>query len=376
MIEQEDLLYDKGQLEAAKHLQKITQAVFNKDQKSEVYEPLEKRKIFRFFCKNTDRMAINKPLAREKNITGMYIWGEVGRGKTWLMDLFFSSLNKTQSTKKIQRIHFHEFMLNIHQQLQNLPTQADPLMIVAKNMSEQYQLICLDEFHVMDIADAVILHELLKGLFENNVIIVTTSNRHPDELYKGGTHRERFLPAIELIKQFCIIFHLNSGTDYRKKSTQHEKIYFIPHKPETNTKLTELFQQYSKTKDFSMDAIKILGREVPVVRSNENCIWFTFDALCRGPRSSGDYLNIAKIYKVVILSEIPVLHEGEEGPARRFLNLIDAFYDLHVHLILSSSEIIEEMYQGDLLQFEFERALSRLHEMRSHSWWKNLEVHY
>ena len=375
MIEQENLLYDKSQLEAAKHLQRITQAVFNKDHKSEDYEPLEKkRKSYRFFRKNTDSMAINKPLARKKNIKGMYIWGEVGRGKTWLMDLFFSSLIETKPSKKthkIQRIHFHEFMLNIHQQLQNLPTQADPLMVIANNMSEQYQLICLDEFHVMDIADAVILHELLKGLFENNVTIVTTSNRHPDELYKGGTHRERFLPAIKLIKQFCIIFHLNSGTDYRQKSTQHEEVYFIPHKPETNAKLKILFQQYSKTKDFSMEAIKILGREVSVVRSNQVCIWFTFDTLCRGPRSSGDYLNIAKTYKVIILSEIPILHEGEEGPARRFLNLIDAFYDLHVHLILSSSVIIEKMYQGDLLQFEFERALSRLHEMRSHAWWKD-----
>jgi len=208
-------------------------------------------------------------------------------------------------------------------------------------------------------------------LMNNNVVLVTTSNRHPDDLYKGGTQRERFLPAIALIKQFCLVFHLDSATDYRKKSREHEDVYLIPHKPDTDKKLAELFQHYSQTPNFSIDAIKIFGREIPVVRSNKKCIWFTFDTLCRGARSSGDYLKIANSYKVVILSEISLLHEGEEGPARRFLNLIDAFYDLHVHLILSSSVILENMYQGDLLQFEFKRALSRLHEMRSQAWWKN-----
>lgn len=366
MIKQEDLLYDKSQIEAVGHLQKIIQEAPNKAHKKP-----EKSKFYNFFSKRLSTTVEHTSIKRNKNIKGMYIWGEVGRGKTWLMDLFYSKLIENQATQKIQRIHFHAFMLDIHKQLKNLPSQPDPLITIAKNMSTLYQVICLDEFHVIDIADAIILHGLLKGLFENGVIIVTTSNRHPDELYKGGTHRERFLPAIELIKQFCVVYHLDSGSDYRKERNQHEDVFFIPHKLETNTKLESLFQKYSKSNDFSIDAIKILGRDIPIVRSNKNCAWFTFDALCRGARSSGDYLCIAKSYKVIILSEIPVLHEGEEGPARRFLNLIDAFYDLHVHLILSSSVMIEKMYQGDLLQFEFERALSRLYEMRSQSWWKS-----
>ena len=366
MIKQEDLLYDKSQIEAVSHLQKIIQEAPNKAHKKP-----EKVKFYNFFSKKLSTTVDHASIKRNKNIKGMYIWGEVGRGKTWLMDLFYSKLIENQATQKVQRIHFHAFMLDIHKQLKNLPSQPDPLITVAKNMSTLYEIICLDEFHVIDIADAVILHGLLNGLFENGVIIVTTSNRHPDELYKGGTHRERFLPAIELIKQFCIVYHLDSGSDYRKEKNQHKDVFFIPHKPETNTKLEALFQKYSKSNGFSIDAIKILGRKIPIVRSNKNCAWFTFDALCRGARSSGDYLYIAKSYKVIILSEIPVLHEGEEGPARRFLNLIDAFYDLHVHLILSSSVMIEKIYQGNLLQFEFERALSRLYEMRSQSWWKS-----
>jgi len=377
MIKQKDLVYDKSQLNAAKHLQQISLKMLDKTFKNKLSQSGNKKnKSFSLFRKKAKLVDKQQPQADGIRVKGMYIWGEVGRGKTWLMDMFFSSLSKSVSTPEmnIHRIHFHEFMLDIHKQLQDLPTQADPLKIIATNMSKQYQLICLDEFHVMDIADAVILHGLLDGLFSNNVIIVTTSNRHPDELYKGGTHRERFLPAIELIKQFCLVFHLDSAIDYRRRNLEHEGVYLIPHKAETDERLTELFHHYSQSKSFSIDAIKIFGRDIPVVRSNDKCIWFTFNTLCRGPRSSGDYLSIAKNYHIIILSEIPVLNEGEEGPARRFLNLIDAFYDLHVHLILSSSVIIENMYQGDLLQFEFERALSRLHEMRTRAWWKDFSL--
>ena len=373
MIKQKDLLYDKSQLKAARYLQQISLRLLDKTFKNKISQSA-KKKTFSLFRKKAKPMDKQQPQADDMHIKGMYIWGEVGRGKTWLMDMFFSSLSKSASTPElnIHRIHFHEFMLDIHKQLQDLPAQADPLKIIANNMSKQYQLICLDEFHVMDIADAVILHGLLDGLFSNNVIIVTTSNRHPDELYKGGTQRERFLPAIELIKQYCLVFHLDSARDYRKESLEYEDVYLIPHKAETNKRLVELFHHYSQSRSFSIEAIEIFGRDIPVVRSNHKCIWFTFDTLCRGPRSSRDYLNIAKKYRIIILSEIPVLNEGEEGPARRFLNLIDSFYDTHVHLILSSSVRIENMYQGDLLQFEFERALSRLHEMRTRAWWNHL----
>jgi len=381
MIEKNNLVYDSSQLKAAKYLQKITENIFQSPNKSESKQQVgerEKEPFFSLFSKKIakiNRKKVSKPLVTSQKINkGIYLWGDVGRGKTWLMDMFYSFLLESDFQENIQRVHFHEFMLGIHKQLQVLPNSPDPLKIIAKNMAKQYRIICLDEFHVLDIADAVILHGLLEGLFENNVVMVTTSNRHPDDLYKNGTHRERFLPAIALIKQYCDVFHLNSDTDYRRKNFKYKDVFLMPHEADTDKQLMELFQLYSESTDFSIEAIKILGRDIPIFCHNEKSVWFTFDTLCRGPRSSADYLEIAKKYRVVILSEIPVLHEGEEGPARRFLNLIDAFYDIHVHLILSSSVMIENIYQGDLLQFEFERALSRLYEMRSKDWWKDFAI--
>lgn len=303
-------------------------------------------------------------------IPGLYLWGAVGRGKTWLMDQFYHSLKLDRAI----RIHFHEFMLDIHKRLQELPNQPDPLEIIGAQLAQKYDLICLDEFHVMDIADAVILHGLLKALFENGLTIVTTSNRHPDDLYKNGSHRERFLPAIALIKEYTTVFHLDTNKDYRRlQGKPQQDVFFIPHTTEVEHKLEDLFNSLSNGYLLPEDNIKINGREIAVKSVSQSVAWFDFDTLCRGMRASSDYLQIAKNYQIIILSEIPQLHEGEEGPARRFLNLIDAFYDQHVYLILSSYSEIEKMYQGELLQFEFERAQSRLHEMQTDAWWQNLE---
>jgi len=237
-------------------------------------------------------------------------------------------------------------------------------------------LLCLDEFHVMDIADAVILHGLLKALFENGVTVITTSNRHPDNLYKKGSHRERFLPAIALIKHYTHTFHLDDHVDYRLQRKRLKNIFFIPHNQETNAQLKSHFyalDKHAHSEVSTQGIIKILGRDIPTLLSDKDSVWFSFDTLCRGMRSNSDYIEIAQRYKTVILSEVPELHEGEEGPARRFLNLIDAFYDQHVYLILSSYVELDTMYTGSLLSFEFERALSRLHEMQSESWWKSYE---
>lgn len=302
-------------------------------------------------------------------VKGMYIWGDVGRGKTWLMDQFYDSL----MIEKKERIHFHQLMQQVHAQLEVLPAQPDPLVIIGTEMAQKYRLICLDEFHVMDIADAVILHGLLKALFEGGVTLITTSNRDPDDLYKDGSRRERFLPAIALIKQYTHVFHLDSGKDYRLQRGQRKDTFFIPHNDEAVKKLSTFFNDYSYPSKVSKEGIKIEGREIAVIRSSSKCIWFDFDTLCRGMRASTDYIAIAELYKVVIISKIPVLSEGEEGPARRFLNLIDAFYDQHVFLLLSSTEQFEKMYTGKLLGFEFERALSRLNEMESQSWWLDFD---
>lgn len=397
LIKKSEVTPDKAQLKAIKQLQEIADKICERSNGSHLAQLITPpiniddnlkqasslisksvKNILVFFSKTPQFQENLKPQELpKKRIKGMYIWGEVGRGKTWLMDLFYRSLDSTPTNSmSTQRIHFHEFMLLVHKQLQDLPTQPDPLEIVAKNMALQYQLICLDEFHVMDIADAVILHGLLRTLFENNVTIITTSNRPPDELYKHGSHRERFLPAIELIKENMTVLHLDSGKDYRKQDNQFEDVFIVPHNKENNeTALQELklfFSKYAGLNKYSTQAIKVFGRKIRVVQKTDTCIWFTFDTLCRGPRSSSDYLQIAKKYDVVLLSMIPELHEGEEGPARRFLNLVDSFYDQHVHLVLSSSVEIEDMYQGNLLQFEFKRALSRLHEMKSQSWWEKL----
>lgn len=312
-----------------------------------------------------------------KPVKGLYIWGDVGRGKTWLMDQFYASLSISQKL----RIHFHQFMQQVHQRLEDLPTQPDPLEIIGHDMAKQYRIICLDEFHVMDIADAVILHGLLKALFENGVTLITTSNRQPDDLYKNGSRRERFLPAIELIKRFTHIFHLDAGQDYRLDHGIRSETFLFPHNDVTKVKLNKIYDRYVafythndvKQDVITSKPIRINNRDIPVIKRAKSCIWFDFDTLCRGMRASSDYIAIAERYELVILSGIPLLKEGEEGPARRFLNLIDAFYDQHVFLVLSSSEDIKNIYQGNLLGFEFKRALSRLKEMQSHTWWQALD---
>ncbi len=304
-----------------------------------------------------------------RHVKGLYLWGDVGRGKTWLMDQFYDTLGAI----KKQRLHYHQFMENIHKALADLPAQADPLELVARQMAGQYRVICLDEFHVMDIADAVILHGLLRGLFENGVTLITTSNRAPDDLYKNGSHRERFLPAIALLKKNTTVFHLNNDKDYRLNRSIQQDVFFTPHDEAAQQKLSAWFAQITQGQTIKRTPIIVYGREIEVIQSADSVIWFDFDTLCRGPRASSDYIEIAKQYKTVILSDIPRLSVGEEGPARRFLNLVDEFYDQHVFLLLSSEVSLDQIYQGSLLDFEFKRALSRLDEMRSRSYWENYQ---
>ncbi len=300
-------------------------------------------------------------------VKGAYLWGDVGRGKTWLMDLFFESLDIGSK----QRLHYHQFMENVHQALANLPAQSDPLNYLSADMARRYRVICLDEFHVMDIADAVMLHGLLRGLFANGVALITTSNRPPDELYKNGTHRERFLPAIELLKQNTTVFHLDGIKDYRLNRNIEDNVFLTGEAEQHQSILAQQFERIAEGQAVSLQPVVIYGREISVIKSTDSVIWFDFDTLCRGPRSSSDYIEIARRYKSVILSGIPQLFVGEEGPARRFLNLVDEFYDQHVFLLLSSDVSLDQIYQGELLTFEFKRALSRLDEMQSRSYWRN-----
>ncbi|MEE9444569.1 MAG: cell division protein ZapE, partial [Cocleimonas sp.] len=341
---------DADQRVAIELLQKIGEQLINAPEFVSLQEdnkPSAKKSFFSF-------LKPSKPESIEYKsaiIKGLYLWGDVGRGKTWLMDVFYSTLPSFTIQK--QRIHFHAFMLQVHKKLQDLPAQSDPLTLIGKQMAQEINLLCLDEFHVMDIADAVILQGLLKALFENGVTVITTSNRPPDDLYKNGSHRERFLPAIALIKLHCHIHQLDANTDYRLLRKAQNNVYFIPHIDTTNQQLTARFNDLTTSRTISGKNIKILGREIPIILFAKDCVWFHFDALCRGMRANKDYIEIAAHYKTVIVSEIPELHEGEEGPARRFLNMIDAFYDQHVYLVLSAHIELDAIYKGELLVFEF-----------------------
>ncbi len=385
LIQRTGITPDPAQVKAIEQLEIILQQFNNSDNCVTAVNKNEEnvKEQANTFWKNVGSLFSTWSAFSQKNkinnkpVKGLYIWGDVGRGKTWLMDQFYASLSISQKL----RIHFHQFMQQVHQRLEDLPTQPDPLEIIGHDMAKQYRIICLDEFHVMDIADAVILHGLLKALFENGVTLITTSNRQPDDLYKNGSRRERFLPAIELIKRFTHVFHLDAGQDYRLDHGIRSETFLFPHNDVTKAKLNKIFDRYVafythndvKQDVITSKPIRINNRDIPVIKRAKSCIWFDFDTLCRGMRASSDYIAMAERYELVILSGIPLLKEGEEGPARRFLNLIDAFYDQHVFLVLSSSEDIKNIYQGNLLGFEFKRALSRLKEMQSHTWWQALD---
>ena len=367
VILQGEITPDTKQSEALLVLQSMSDELIATSSFSQVSvnNDIKDEKSFFSFFKKEVTTSTNSQSSLPKAVKGLYLWGDVGRGKTWLMDQFYNYLPLTEK----RRVHFHAFMLEVHKKLQDLPSQPDPLALVGEQMAKEIRVLCLDEFHVMDIADAVILHGLLKALFEQGVTVVTTSNRQPDDLYKNGSHRERFLPAIELMKRYTQVFHLSELVDYRLLRNTRKNVFFIPHNESTNQHLKKFFDDVSGADMSDKKTIKILGRNIPVLLSAKGCVWFDFDTLCKGMRSNSDYIQIAQRYDTVILSEIPELHEGEEGPARRFLNLIDAFYDQHVFLILSSYVELKDIYTGSLLVFEFERALSRLHEMQSESWW-------
>lgn len=297
---------------------------------------------------------------------GLYVWGGVGRGKTWIMDLFY---NSTPIENKI-RLHFHQFMRQIHHDLHRSKGQRDPLKKIAKQWAAQYRLICLDEFHVTDITDAMLLYGLLDALFSNNVIIVTTSNIHPDELYKNGLQRERFIPAIELIKQKSRIVNLGGDNDFRLRGEKNSKVYYSPLTEETDQLFTAHYDAVCTHAGLDdglsgMQAIVINNREIDIIAKANTIIWFSFQALCCTARSTIDYIEIAQHYHSVFISEILQMNDAHDDRARRFINMIDVFYDHKIRLILSAETTAESLYQGHRLQFEFGRTLSRIKEMQT-----------
>lgn len=295
---------------------------------------------------------------------GIYLWGGVGRGKTFLMDLFYATLN----IKKKKRIHFHRMMRDIHTRLKCLENVANPLDQVADDIASETRVLCFDEFFVSDIADAMILGRLLEGLFERGVVLITTSNARPPALYKEGLQRARFLPAIELLEKHTHVIEIEGETDYRLQLLQEAGTYLTPLGDDAQSKLMHYFQEIASADRVEEHVLDVLGRDVQSVRCAKGIVWFDFMAICDGPRSQEDYIEIARWYPTVIVSDMPVLERELEDPARRFIAMVDEFYDRKVKLIVSAATDIDALYQGNRLQFEFSRTASRLSEMQSNEY--------
>jgi cell division protein ZapE len=292
---------------------------------------------------------------------GVYLWGGVGRGKTWLMDLFYSSLTISQK----RRTHFYRFMQEAHADLRRLKGMQSPLDGVADKISKKAQVICFDELFVSDIADAMILAGLFGALMKRGVTLVFTSNVKPKDLYKNGLQRDRFLPTIALIEKHCDVVAVEGGVDYRLRQLTAAPIYLPSGDAATQGKLEELFDDLSDEDVESGGTITVNHRKIKVVRESENVIWFDFAALCEGPRSPADYVAIASEYQSVIIAGVPVFDDTSDNAARRFISVIDEFYDRGVNVILSAAAAPAELYRGEKLKFEFQRTSSRLIEMQS-----------
>jgi len=292
---------------------------------------------------------------------GVYLWGGVGRGKTWLMDLFYASL--TQTSKR--RTHFYRFMNEVHADLRRLKGQQSPLDGVADKISKKARVICFDELFVSDIADAMILGNLFEGLLKRGVALVFTSNVKPKDLYKGGLQRDRFLPTIALLEKNCEVLAVDGGVDYRLRQLIAAAIYLPSGVAGTPKKLEELFDDLSDEDVESGGTVTVNNRKIKVVRESENVIWFEFPALCEGPRSPADYVAIASEYQSVIIANVPVFDDSADNAARRFISVIDEFYDRGVNVIVSAAAAPAELYRGEKLKFEFQRTSSRLVEMQS-----------
>ncbi|HEY6772704.1 MAG TPA: cell division protein ZapE [Oxalicibacterium sp.] len=291
---------------------------------------------------------------------GVYMWGGVGRGKSFLMDSFYSVV----PLKKKTRVHFHEFMRDVHRQLDALKKVADPLDTVAANVAGKYRLICFDEFHVIDIADAMILYNLFKALFAHGVSFVITSNFEPDTLYPDGLHRDRILPAIALLEEKMDILQVDGGTDYRKRALVQVAAYHTPADVQAERALQAAFERIAEMEDED-PVIHAEGRDIRSLRRAGGVIWFDFKTLCGGPRSQNDYLEIASRFHTMILSDVPAMSAAMASEARRFIWLVDVLYDHKIKLLVSAEVPMERLYVEGSQAMEFQRTVSRLMEMQS-----------
>jgi cell division protein ZapE len=349
-LKRDDFSYDADQEKAVKHLQRLYDDLVASYNKSKKKGPLRK--------------AFSKK--QKVPIQGLYFWGGVGRGKTYLVDTFFDAL----PFERKMRTHFHRFMQRVHKDLTALEGIKNPLTAIADQISKEAVVICFDEFFVSDIGDAMILGGLMEELFARGVTLVSTSNIVPDGLYKNGLQRERFLPAIKLLNLYTDVVNVDSGIDYRLRTLEQAELYHYPLDESAETSLRKSFESLIpdiKHIEFNID-VEILGRNIPLKAVCDDVAWFDFYGLCDGPRSQNDYIELGKLYHAILISNVPVMGVKNDDLARRYINLIDEFYDRGVKVIMSADAPIHEMYTGGSLDFAFQRTTSRMLEMQSHDY--------
>ena len=309
------------------------------------------------------RMLMGRPAAPER---GLYIWGGVGRGKTHLVDTFYDSL----ALERKLRVHFHRFMQRLHAALTQHSGAKNPLEVVADDIADEALVLCFDEFFVSDIGDAMILGGLIDALFRRGVTLVATSNIPPQELYRDGLQRSRFLPAIALLEQHLTVTHLEAATDYRFRTLQRADLWHVPHDRTAAEALSAYFSSLTGREAGDPRSVDINQRPLTLLADAPGVAWATFSTLCEEPRSAVDYVEMAREYHTVLIEQIPLLDRDKEDAARRFINLVDEFYDRNVKLIATAAEAPEALYDGSKLRFEFDRAVSRLQEMRTEEYLK------
>ena len=348
LIDAGEIQADPAQHEAISHLQRLYLDLMAKPETKGLFS-----RLFRG--------------SEAKAIKGLYFWGGVGRGKTFLMDVFFDSLPFEQK----QRMHFHRFMRYVHQQLRVLQGEPNPLRKLARDFAAKTRVLCFDEFFVSDITDAMILGGLLEALFENGVSLVATSNVEPVNLYQDGLQRSKFLPAIALLEANTEILNVDGGVDYRLRALESAEIYHSPLDEMADIGLEQSFNAISPDSGKSNVKLDVEGRKIQARRCGDGVVWFDFSEICEGPRSQNDYIELAMMFQTVLISNVPQFSVKQENAARRFISLVDEFYDHNVKLILSAAAPILELYRGERLKFEFQRTESRLQEMQSHEYLAN-----
>lgn len=343
-LQREDFAFDEAQESAVKLLQSLYERLCEPEKKPNF--------VSKFFQKSSQK----EPLE------GLYFWGGVGRGKTYLMDVFYEAL----PFERKLRLHFHRFMRRVHQDLKKYKGHQDPLEKVAEDLASEARVLCFDEFFVTDITDAMILANLLRGLFQRGVTLVATSNIEPEGLYKEGLQRSQFLPAIALLKQHTKVVNIDSGIDYRLRALERVELFHYPHDAHAEVLMDDNFLRLvPDANEIQRNTrLDIESRFIDTLAICEDVVWFDFYQICDGPRSQNDYIEVAKEFHTVLISNVPAF-DKQDDLARRFVNLVDEFYDRHVNLVLSAEVALQDLYVSGRLSFEFERTQSRLLEMQS-----------